>query len=129
MENLQQEISRADACEHLARFNFEYPDGADPHAVTVAHSRCWLLDTPHGRILYCVEMYEGCAWVTAAAGVTSAPAVGFLAGALLQRAAESGARSICFFTARRGLVRVAQRYGYKVAGRLPSGWELRKHLA
>lgn len=126
MENLQQEVSREWACRILSRFAFKFPDGADPHEVTLAASRCWLLDTPHGRILYAVEMYQGALWVTAAAGITRAPAVDWLARALQRRAAEQGANAICFYTARRGLVRVARRYGYRVTGTLPNGWELRK---
>ena len=126
MEHLQKEVSRAEACRHLAQFCFDYPDGADPHEVTVAASRCWMLDTPHGRILYCVEMFEGCLWVTAAAGVTSAPAVGYLARALNRQAAGQDAKEICFYTARRGLVRVARRYGYTVTRAMPNGWELKK---
>lgn len=127
MENFQQtEVSRADACRHLAQFNFNYPDGADPHEETVGRSRCWMLDTPRGRVLFCLEMFKGCLWVTAAAGITSAPAVDYLAPVLRRHAAEMGARSIHFYTARRGLVRVAQRHGYTVAQQLPNGWELKR---
>ena len=126
MEHLQKEVSREQACRFLSRFSFAFPDRADSHELTLGASRCWMLDTPHGRILYAVEMYEGALWVTAAAGLTRAPAVDWLARALQRRAAEQGASAICFYTARRGLVRVARRYGYRVTKTLPKGWELRK---
>lgn len=126
MEHLQTEVSREAACRYLSRFTFKFPDRDEPHAATLHASRCWLLDTPHGRILYALEVYEGALWITAAAGATSAPAVDWLARAVHRRAAELGLSSVCFYTARRGLVRVAKRYGYRVTRQLPQGWELRK---
>lgn len=76
------------------------------------NSRCLQLDTEGGNAVVVVTERNGVVWVNAAAG--SAPAC--LTSAITQALSESGARSIAFQTARPGLVRKAERLGYRVTG-------------
>lgn len=130
MEHCQEsQVGEAEACRHLHPFTLiaatEQPSS---YADGLSGSTCWRLDTPEGPILYAVRMDGLVLWVTVAAGRTSAPAVGHLARALERRGRALGAVEIGFQTARRGLVRVARRYGYRILKRHPQGWELQKVL-
>jgi len=124
------EIGEAEACRHLDTFTLiaatEQPGST---AEGIAGASCWLLHTPEGPIVYAVRMDGLVLWVVAAAGRISAPAVDHLAQALQRRAQQLGAVEIGFQTARRGLVRVARRFGYRVLLQHPKGWELQKLLS
>lgn len=79
-----------------------------------ARGQCFAATAPGAQVVYVMRVENGRAWVDAMKG---AGAVDWIATALpIIEAQAQGLRAVGFQTARRGLVRKAQRQGYRVAG-------------
>lgn len=111
-----QEISRAEACEFLARFDFIDPQGR-PASVRAVVARGWpfLIEHSGGRLVYVLEQLGRDAWITAAGGNTRQAARDVLRLVELQ-AAMAGLLRVRFQTVRPGLMRLAKRAGYRQSG-------------
>lgn len=79
-----------------------------------ARGQCFAATAPGAQVVYVLRVENGRAWVDAMKG---AGAVDWIANALpIIEAQAQGLRAVAFQTGRRGLVRKAQRQGYRVAG-------------
>lgn len=119
-----QEISREQACEFLARFDFIEPNGR-PASVRAVVARGWPFLVQHsgGQLVYVLEQLGPDAWITAAGGTTRRAALDVLQLVELQ-ARMAGLRRVCFQTVRPGLMRLATRAGYLQSG----AWTFTKEL-
>ena len=75
--------------------------------------QCWHVSTPRGSaVIVTQRTASGVLWVDAAAGVGEDD----MTAAIDEVLRHTGARSVGFQTKRRGLVRRAERLGFRVAG-------------
>lgn len=97
-------------------------EGLDPAGLTTeqdiphmaARGQCFAATAPGAQVVYVLRVENGRAWVDAMKG---AGAVDWIANALpIIEAQAQGLRAVGFQTGRRGLVRKAQRQGYRVTG-------------
>ena len=109
-------IPAAQAAQALAAMAHLDPRGlATPADVAQACQDCEaleVLDGQGGRAVVLVAKANGMHWIEAAAGEGGAN----LCATITEALDASGARSIGFQTKRRGLVRRAERLGYRVCG-------------
>ncbi len=129
-----EEVTEAQACEALSRFRLIDPQGKATVQSAVAGARCLAVVTPHGTVTCAVRLNGRRAWISAAAGKTTAPAASLILAMLEAWAMAHGAAQIGFQTARPGLARIASRCGYLVGMLSPpststvSGFTARKRL-
>lgn len=108
-------ITPSDAAARLAGLHVADPRGMATGDDTLAMCKagtCFELSDGCGLAVVVVHERNGVHWVDAAGGSGGRD----LAGAIDHVLTAAGARSIAFQTKRLGLVRRAQRQGYKVAG-------------
>lgn len=83
--------------------------------------QCFAATADHAQAVYVVQVKNGVAWISAAKGTGPIDWSAVLLPTI--EAQSAGAASVAFQTARRGLVRKAQKQGYEV-----TGWIMKKHL-
>lgn len=117
MENLQvQKISTAQAAQSLARAGVADPRHVNTPADIAAYGQCLQFQTGQGACTFVMREERGVLWIDGAAseGGTGHTGTGLeLAEATAQVA---GCHAVAFETDRPGLVKLAQRQGYKVTG-------------
>lgn len=118
-----QALTEAEACAYLQRFKLIDPSGAASVASAVAGAQCYALRSAYGAAVFALRINPARAWVSVAAGETTASITPALAQAIERQAKQGGAPVVRFQTARPGLVRRAERLGYRVVG-----WIMEKEL-
>ncbi|MBB1073640.1 hypothetical protein HUU62_04355 [Rhodoferax sp. 4810] len=127
MEKNKVVLSRLDsatAAALLAGMAHLDPAGTTTEADTAAMAatgQCFAATTDTSQAAYVITVKNGVAWVDACKGQGAVPWSCLLLPVIEAQAA--GCRAVAFQTARRGLVRQAQRQGYTV-----TGWILKKAL-
>lgn len=97
-------------------------EGLDPAGLTTAQDiphmaargQCFAATAPGAQVVYVLRVENGRAWVEACKGAGNVDWAATLLP-VIERQAQ-GLQAVAFQTARRGLVRKAQRQGYRVAG-------------
>lgn len=87
---------------------------SDTLPAMAARGACFAATTDTAQAVYVLKVENGRAWVSACKGAGPVDWSGLLLPVIEQQA--QGLQAVAFQTARRGLVRKAQRQGYRVAG-------------
>ncbi|MBN9407627.1 MAG: hypothetical protein J0H69_00630 [Burkholderiales bacterium] len=122
-------ITRREARAQLGAQSFSLVDAQGAMAsldACLLSAKCFRLESAAGDIVFALEFSQGEAWVTVAAGPTACPMSPALDAALVALARMHSCTSLGFQTARRGLVRVAGRLGWRITCPLPNGWQMER---
>jgi hypothetical protein len=103
------------------------PQGRATPDSAASAGESFALDTPSGRLIYTLSMDAGGCWIHGAAGTGSGLTAAGLA-CIEAQARAAGCTRVAFQTVRRGLVRQAQRLGYRIACPIGRGHILEKSI-
>jgi len=120
------------ACRLLAGVKSAKTDAADKIdlAALVARGAAYQVRGDHGKTIaaYLLEASNGALWITAATGRASVCLVRVIDAAASSQARACGLSSLAFRTERRGLVRKAERIGYRVTRQDGKEYFMRKTI-
>lgn len=119
-------LSPADAAQALAGVEKRDPRGittAQDMAHFTQRGECFAIQVPGAQLAYILTVENGQAWVQAAQASSGQFDFEKILSPIIEAQARGVCHSVAFQTARRGLVRKAQRQGYRV-----TGWILKKDI-
>lgn len=103
------------------------PEGLNQHLTSAHAGQCFRLTLPDGELVYTLSAARRECWIHAAAGTGRDMARrGLLV--IEHQARVSGCKEIGFQTMRAGLIRRAERMGYRICGAIGSGFIMRKAI-
>lgn len=118
------QISEAQACDQLARFDMRPPVGYYTVQQAVQGAICWQLQGERGQIVFSLRELPGVTWIDAAAGDTEVAMLPELLACIEDMARKDYmTEMVAFQTVRPGLVKAAAKLGYEV-----KGWILGKRV-
>lgn len=125
-------LCQREACRLLAGVKSPKTDAADriDLAALVSRGAAYQVRGEHGKTIaaYLVQAEQGALWITAATGRASVDLVSVIDAAAASQARACGLSSLAFRTERRGLVRKAQRIGYRITSQDGNQYFLRKSI-